>query len=166
MPHFIDRETEAKDLLEVMTRDSTRGNGQLSQIACQACCLSGRPDLGHPSPGQPNLPEAVCVPVSVQGLEVLAIIDPLAATCTHRQLASCRGGKPGSILRGVSWCMANLLCRPQASAQIFVRTHTHTQHPRWAATLPSRRKAVGLRVLLRPWLITKAFSISISLSVS
>lgn len=53
--------------------------------------------------------------------------------------------------------MANLLCRPQASAQIFVRTHTHTQHPRWAATLPSRRKEVGLRVLLRPWLNYQGF---------
>lgn len=41
----------------------------------------------------PTLPEAVCVPVSIQGLEVLAVIDPLAAARTHGQLASCRRGK-------------------------------------------------------------------------
>lgn len=73
MPHLTDRETEAQDQREIL--------------------VSGRPSFRHPSPCQPALPEAVCVPVSIQGLEVLAIIDPLAAARTHGQLASCRGGK-------------------------------------------------------------------------
>lgn len=53
--------------------------------------------------GQCVLPEAVCMPVSVQGLEVLAVIDLLATARTHRQLASCLGveTKSGAIFKRV-----------------------------------------------------------------
>lgn len=65
---------------------------------------------------QPALPEAVCVPISIQGLEVLAIIDPLAAACTHRQLTSCRGEiESGAFLRGAVWCRSNLHCPPHVA---------------------------------------------------
>lgn len=109
--------TEAKDLLEVTTRDGTRRDGH----------VSGRPCLGHPSSGQPALPEAVCVPVSIQGLEVLAIVDPLAAACTHGQLASCRGGKgvrnhsqEAQFAAGLHWPALT----PHAPPQILLYTRS------------------------------------------
>ena len=37
------------------------------------------------------LPETGCVPVSVQSLQVLLIIDPLSATGTYWQTAACTG---------------------------------------------------------------------------
>lgn len=47
---------------------------------------------------QSFLPEAVRMPVSIQGLEVLAVIDTLATASTHRQLASCKGRRPSQEL--------------------------------------------------------------------
>lgn len=81
--------TEAKDLLEVTTRDGTRRDGH----------VSGRPCLGHPSSGQPALPEAVCVPVSIQGLEVLAIVDRSSEVVqpSINQLKNCRVGLEKSV---------------------------------------------------------------------
>lgn len=36
-----------------------------------------------------NIPETNSVPVCVEGLQILLIVDPLFATCTHRETSSC-----------------------------------------------------------------------------
>lgn len=87
-----------------MPEGLARSPGPLSQPL-----VAGRPCSGHPHPHQPGLPEAVCVPVSTQGLEVLAVIDPLAAARTHGQLTSCKDtGSQQPLLGGVVWCRSGL----------------------------------------------------------
>lgn len=122
MPHLTDGETEAQDQREIL--------------------VSGRPSFRHPSPCQfaALLPEAVCVPVSIQGLEVLAIIDPLAAARTHGQLASA-GGKgvrnhtqegnvgcrPGLPLAGPHVHLHKAPCTHAAPGLSSVRTEQETE---------------------------------------
>lgn len=35
-----------------------------------------------------NVPETNSVPVGIEGLQILLIVDPLLAACTHRQTSS------------------------------------------------------------------------------
>lgn len=64
------------------------------------------------------------MPVSIQGLEVLAIIDPLAAARTHGQLTSCKVDREsGTILRRPS-----LPCPSHVDLPIPVHTQAAPRH--------------------------------------
>lgn len=89
------------------------------------------------------------MPVRVQGLEVLAIIDPLAAACTHGQLASCRGGR-GVGKHSQEVCSGAGPGCPAHPTCTYTCTNPHTSHtavqrPGRAVTVPNRRrKGAGL----------------------
>lgn len=52
-----------------------------------------------------NVPETNSVPVGVEGLQILIIVDPLFATCAHRQTSSCCKKKKYKKKKTASSCI-------------------------------------------------------------